>query len=142
MNTTLAVVVSAIVILIAALVVITIFGGGMGQVGTLTNADSICRTQAASSCRSTGQMPLTWDIPSVSRPKSGGGTETVPCGLNGLGLAKDCSQYGGTSTPTGGGVDLSTCSGQGGTPCNPPKTCTAPTFSAKETQYCCKGTCT
>ncbi|MBM3303781.1 MAG: hypothetical protein FJY76_01690 [Candidatus Aenigmarchaeota archaeon] len=62
MNTTLAVVVSAIVILIAALVVITIFSGGITQVATLAQAKTICSTQYITMCQSTGQKPTTWDI--------------------------------------------------------------------------------
>jgi len=103
MNTTLAVVVSAIVILITALVVITIFGGGIGQVGSLTNAKSICETQARSSCLSTGQLPLTWDIPSVSIPATGGSSSLVACSDGSVkGSGKKCSDYG-YPTPTSGG---------------------------------------
>ena len=66
MNTTLAVVVSAIVILITALVVITIFSGGAGQIGGLTNAQSVCQTQGRSACTSTCNLPLTWNVPTVN----------------------------------------------------------------------------
>ncbi len=79
MNTTLAVVVSAIVILVTALVVITIFSGGAGQIGSITNAQSICQTQGRSSCLSTGQLPLTWEIPTVSIPASDGVNIMVSC---------------------------------------------------------------
>jgi len=100
MNTTLAVVVSAIVILITALVVITIFSGGIGQVGTLTNAQSICDTQAASSCMSTKSMPITWKIPTVSIRNADGSSAPKACsevpGVKG----QNCDAYG-VSTPPG-----------------------------------------
>ena len=60
MNITLTVVVSAIVILITALLVITIFGGSMGNIGTTTSAASVCETTCASSCKAVGQPPITW----------------------------------------------------------------------------------
>jgi len=66
MNTTLAVVVSAIVILITALVVITIFSGGITQVGTLSQAKTLCSTQFITMCQSTGQRPVTWDIKNMN----------------------------------------------------------------------------
>ena len=62
MNTTLAVVVSAIVILITALVVITIFSGGMQQIGTISNARTLCETNYRTICMGTGQQPSTWGI--------------------------------------------------------------------------------
>lgn len=66
MNTTLSVVVSAIVILITALVVITIFSGGITQVGTLGQAKTLCETNFRTICLSTGQTPTTWDIKSMN----------------------------------------------------------------------------
>ncbi len=66
MNTTLAVVVSAIVILITALVVITIFSSGITQVGTLSQAKTLCSTQYITMCQSTGQKPVTWDIKNMN----------------------------------------------------------------------------
>jgi hypothetical protein len=65
MNMTMELVVAAIVVLIVALVVITIFGGSITPIGGMTSADSICRTQAKSSCMSGCTMPLTWNLPTV-----------------------------------------------------------------------------
>jgi hypothetical protein len=97
MNTTLAVVVSAIVLLITALVVITIFGNTIGNFGTLSNANSICETQARSSCSSTGMMPITWNIATVKdnqgNPQTCQAATTKPA---------DCSLFGGTAA--GGGT--------------------------------------
>ena len=66
MNTTLAVVVSAIVILITALVVITIFSEGITQVATLGQARTLCETNFRTICLSTGQSPNTWDIKNMN----------------------------------------------------------------------------
>ena len=91
MNTTLAVVVSAIVILITALVVITIFSGGVGQVGSMTNSQSVCQTQARSSCYAACSLPLTWSVPTVTSNgktescfDATGGSVTACGGLSGL----------------------------------------------------------
>jgi hypothetical protein len=62
MNTTLAVVVSAIVILITALVVITIFGNSMGNVGSIAEAKSLCMSTYATSCAATGSSPTVWAV--------------------------------------------------------------------------------
>ena len=66
MNTTLAVVVSAIVILITALVVITIFSGGMQQIGTISQAKTLCTTNFITTCQSTGQTPPTWTVANMN----------------------------------------------------------------------------
>jgi len=65
MNITLTVVVSAIVILITALVVITIFGGSMGNIATTTQGKSVCEASCTSSCRSLGVPPITWNAETV-----------------------------------------------------------------------------
>jgi hypothetical protein len=79
MDTTLALVVAAIVILITALVVVTIFGNAMTPLGGISSAESVCRTQCVASCKmSNGQsMPLTWDVPTVRR---GTDSQLVACG--------------------------------------------------------------
>jgi len=60
MNITLTVVVAAIVILITALVVITIFGTGITQVTSITQAKAICATQIQSTCSWAHDEPPTW----------------------------------------------------------------------------------
>ncbi len=65
MSHTLVIVVSAIVILVAALVIITIFGSGVQQVASLAQAEAICRASAESSCKSANTMPPTWYAPTV-----------------------------------------------------------------------------
>ena len=61
MNITLTVVVSAIVILITALVVITMFGGTVTTFSTISEATNNCRTTGKIACETTGQLPFTWN---------------------------------------------------------------------------------
>lgn len=63
MSDTLAVVVAAIVILITALVIITIFSGSISPVGGIVEARSNCKIQAQTSCAAAGQLPETWNTP-------------------------------------------------------------------------------
>ena len=65
MQITLSVVVSAIVILITALVIITIFGQSIGNISTLTEATTRCSSEAEITCRTTNSMPITWDVNTV-----------------------------------------------------------------------------
>lgn len=95
MNITLTVVVAAIVILITALVVLTIFGGGMGQVGTLAQAETICKSQCESTCQATNRMPLTWNIATVRQ-----GTEMKSCAD--IGVSCPCGDGSGTTGGTTG----------------------------------------
>ena len=87
MNITLTVVVAAIVILITALVVITIFGSGMTNVGTVAQAKSVCETQAKASCDSTGDCPITWNIPNI---RVAGKTDPVACSSSDVGATCPC----------------------------------------------------
>ncbi|MCK4496952.1 MAG: hypothetical protein KAU24_02070 [Candidatus Aenigmarchaeota archaeon] len=59
-STTLVIIVTAIVILVAALVVLTIFGGGITPIVDLTRAKSMCVSEGAIACTSTGNLPTTW----------------------------------------------------------------------------------
>jgi hypothetical protein len=107
MSTTLVIVVTAIVILVAAMVVITIFGGGMGQISTIAQAESLCETQAVSTCKSVGQLPPTWDVPTVNVQLGDGRTALRSC--RSFGRA-DCS---GLTTPTSPGTGSGSCIGRG-----------------------------
>ena len=62
MNITLTVVVSAIVILITALVIITIFGSTIGNVATVTEGKALCRSVFETSCKSSNAPPLIWNV--------------------------------------------------------------------------------
>ena len=79
MNTTLAVVVSAIVILITALVVITIFSNSIGNVATLTDGKSLCLTVGQTACVSTNALPSAWVVNVAgARTNCKGGTGMLP----------------------------------------------------------------
>jgi len=89
MSATLWIVVSALVIIIVAIVVLTIFGSSMGPFSTITDFQNYCTTQAKATCASSGFLPLSWDKPVkvgntekrcsdvVTIP---GATEDNPCG--------------------------------------------------------------
>jgi len=53
-------VVVAIVLLVAALVILTMFGGGMTQLGQITNAQNNCKETYRLTCLTTGGPPSTW----------------------------------------------------------------------------------
>jgi len=54
------IVIAAIVILVIALVLLTIFGQGMNPVGSFSNQANLCRSTAASSCTLTDKLPPDW----------------------------------------------------------------------------------
>jgi hypothetical protein len=84
LSTTILIVVTAIVILVAALVVLTIFGGGIGNVASLSKAESVCRAALETTCSSTGAMPATWYVPTMTVTE-GGKTEMKACsGISGI----------------------------------------------------------
>ena len=87
MNITLTVVVAAIVILITALVVITIFGGGMNQFGNIAQAKAYCESQCATSCQATGDIPITWDVPNV---RIAGDDTLYACSSSEVGASCSC----------------------------------------------------
>ena len=60
MSMTLTIIVAAVVILVTALVLLTIFGGGMIPIASLAEAETHCGIIGDASCRATGQLPPTW----------------------------------------------------------------------------------
>lgn len=68
MRTELELVIIAIMLLVAALVVLTIFAGGLGPFGTLTNARSSCANAGKSSCETSGIAPFNWETKSIQKP--------------------------------------------------------------------------
>jgi hypothetical protein len=78
MSHTLYLVVAAVVILVTALIVIVIFQLGVQPAVGLTEAKSLCLTQATLSCKTYNQMPPNWNIPNVKVTTSSG-TETKAC---------------------------------------------------------------
>jgi len=81
LSQTLYLVIVAVVLLILALVLLTIFGGSMTTVSSLTEAGNLCRTQAMASCAATNNMPYNWNMNTVNVggvPKSCSSITTVP----------------------------------------------------------------
>ena len=63
MNTSLEIVVVAIILLVVALVLLTIFGTGITPIGTLTSVRSSCVTSGKSACcKATGNDPVDWGV--------------------------------------------------------------------------------
>ncbi len=54
------IVIAAIVILVIALVLLTIFGQGIGPTGDFASRANLCRSSAASACKLTGELPPGW----------------------------------------------------------------------------------
>lgn len=62
MSTTLVIIVTAVVVLVTALVLLTIFGGSMTPIGSITQAQNQCALQAKQLCETTGALPPTWEL--------------------------------------------------------------------------------
>ncbi|MBN2101534.1 MAG: hypothetical protein JW716_01540 [Candidatus Aenigmarchaeota archaeon] len=60
MKESIMIVIAAIVVLVIALVLLTIFGQGMNPVGSFSNQANLCRASGASSCQLTGGLPPGW----------------------------------------------------------------------------------
>ena len=60
MTMTLTIIVAAVVILVTALVILTIFGSGIANVSSLAEAKVHCQTVGQASCSITGSVPPTW----------------------------------------------------------------------------------
>ena len=71
MNTSILIVVSAIVVLVMALVLLTIFSQGLGNIYTITGAQSQCATVGRTTCSTSGVLPANWAIPTL-RVNEGG----------------------------------------------------------------------
>ena len=104
MSTTLTLVVVAIVILITAVIVLTIFWQGVTPAVGLTEAKSICQTQATVSCATFNKMPPTWNVENM-KVTVDGKTSTMSCskvpGITG----NDCAAYGSAGTGTSGDAE-------------------------------------
>jgi hypothetical protein len=71
MRTELELVIIAIMLIVAALVVLTIFGGGMSQFGNLANAKANCINSGKTSCETTGMTPFNWNTKNIQKPDGG-----------------------------------------------------------------------
>ena len=76
LSQTLYLVVVAVVILIVALVLLTIFGSGVGIISGLTQNENLCITKATSTCTSINQMPVDWNSRTLTEE---GYTDKVSC---------------------------------------------------------------
>jgi hypothetical protein len=88
-STTLVIIITAVVVLVAALVVLSIFGGGIQPVVDITQARSVCLSEAAGTCSLTGQMPSTWNSP-IKSVNVGGRTVAMACSDGQLAACSDC----------------------------------------------------
>jgi hypothetical protein len=79
MNTSLELVVVAIILLVTALVILTIFGNSLIPVTDFASARSICYQSGASSCVLTGQLPGTWNSQNIRYKDTNGDTKTTSC---------------------------------------------------------------
>jgi len=63
MSMTLTIIVAAVVILVTALVLLTIFGNSLIPIVGISQARAQCTAAAESSCGLTNQLPPTWNSP-------------------------------------------------------------------------------
>jgi len=66
LSTALKVAMIAIVLLIVAIILLTIFGNALAPVVGLTEATNNCRTLGETTCRSAGTVPITWGIATMN----------------------------------------------------------------------------
>jgi hypothetical protein len=78
MSHTLYLTVAAIVILVTAVVILAIFLNVIPMATGLTEATSICQTEATMSCAAYGRMPPTWNIQN-REVKEGETTSKMSC---------------------------------------------------------------
>ncbi len=71
MRVSILIVVSAIVILVIALVLLTIFSSGIGNIYTIAGAQSQCAQIGRSTCASAGTLPANWAIPTMRVNEAG-----------------------------------------------------------------------
>lgn len=66
MSMTLTIIVAAVVILVTALVLLTIFGTGITPVASIAEAKAQCTFQAETLCKTTGTHPPTWNMKTMN----------------------------------------------------------------------------
>ena len=79
MRMSLELVVIAIVILVVALVMLTIFASGIAPLGNLANARTACINAGSSACVTTGQAPFNWKTESIPTTDTSGTTIYKSC---------------------------------------------------------------
>lgn len=88
MRESILIVVSAIVILVIALVLLTIFSSGIGPIYSITGAQSQCSQIGSSTCSSVGTLPANWAVPTL-RVNEGGETVMRSCAYLMRGVCPD-----------------------------------------------------
>ncbi len=83
---TLWIIVAAIVIMVTALVVLTIFSSGISNFTTLSQAAAFCETQGRASCGATGQLPPSWGAQTVK-------VNGVPDSCSGVTKKNVCGEF-------------------------------------------------
>lgn len=91
MKESIAIVIGAIVILVIALVLLTIFGQGMNPVGNFAQQANLCRSSASSSCTITGDVPPGWKNTRYRVMEDGRETQQTCADLTG---ADTCDELG------------------------------------------------
>ena len=79
MEYSLVIIVSAVVLFIVAVVLITIFSQGISPVVSILEMENICRQQFVISCTATGSEPPDWNVPKKVR-----GNDNFVCSSTGL----------------------------------------------------------
>jgi hypothetical protein len=97
MRESILIVVSAIVILVIALVLLTIFSSGIGPIYSVTGATSQCAQVGTSTCASVGTLPANWAVPTL-RVNEGGQP-----------VIRSCAYLMESQCTTGGTLQTQTC---------------------------------
>lgn len=99
LSQTMWIVVAALVILVVALVVLSIFTKSAGNVGVLAEFRKNCELNARATCASLNTMPIDWEIPKPFGKDSNNNIIVKSCADE---LGRSSSQFGcGTGTPAG-----------------------------------------
>jgi len=72
MRESLELVIIAITLLVAALVILTIFGTGITPIGIFSGQRNLCVSQFTSTCQSTGYQPSDWGLLKYANPAGSG----------------------------------------------------------------------
>ena len=87
MSQTIYIVVAAVVIIVTGILVLAIFQGALAPAVGLTEAASLCQTQATLSCNSMNQMPPTWNTKNMKTTDGMKSCAELPD------IGKACSDY-------------------------------------------------
>lgn len=71
MRESLELVIIAITLLVAALVILTIFGSSMTPFGWFASSKNLCISEFSNACQATGGIPASWNTPKYKDASSG-----------------------------------------------------------------------